>query len=102
MWGFQREPFLGGGCLRFAIQPGGRSACFAYILSAWQSDQPFRALYNAHLAGAPYSAFRWETPSVTTATLSRPFEFVLLDSPGLARSPESKAFATHFVGAPTA
>jgi hypothetical protein len=33
---------------------------------------------------------------VTTATLSKPFEFVLLDSPSLARRPEPEAFADHF------
>ena len=32
-------------------------------------------------------------------TLSRPFEFVVLDSPGLTRRPEPEAFAEHFAGA---
>ncbi len=33
---------------------------------------------------------------MTAATISRPFEFVLLDSPGLARRPDAEAFAEHF------
>ena len=48
------------------------------------------------MAGAPYSAFRWETPPVTEGTLSQPFECVVLSSPSLARPPDREAFADHF------
>jgi hypothetical protein len=50
------------------------------------------------LADSPFTAFRWETPPITIATANRPFEFVLLDSPGLARNPDADAFAEHFCG----
>jgi hypothetical protein len=53
-------------------------------------------MYNDLLAGSSFSAFRWETPPVTSSTLSRSFEFVLLDSPSLARAPDSAAFAEYF------
>jgi hypothetical protein len=82
--------------LRFAVDLDGRPATCADVLRAWQEDGGFRSLFNAMLADAPYAAFRWETPAVTTTTLVRPFEFVLLDSPGLARRPEPGAFAEHF------
>ena len=49
----------------------------------------------------PFDAFRWETPSVTSATLSQPFEFVVLDSPRLERAVEPEAFAEHFQSATT-
>lgn len=48
------------------------------------------------MTDVPYTAFRWETPPVTESTLTRPVEFVVLDSPGLARRPDPKAFAEHF------
>jgi hypothetical protein len=73
--------------------------CFADVVRGWQRDADFRTSFNALLAEAPYETFRWETPAVTTATLARPFEFVLLDSPGLARRPDPEAFAAHFAGA---
>ena len=69
------------------------------LLCAWQGDDGFRSLFNDALADSPFAAFRWETPPVTQATLARPFEFVLLDSPGLARRPDSEAFAEYFGGA---
>jgi hypothetical protein len=100
MWGFRREELTAGRGMRFAVDLGSKPATFADVLRGWQSDTAFRSLYNALLAGAPFSAFRWETPPVTTATLTRPFEFVLLDSPGLAPSADPEAFAAHFDSAP--
>ncbi len=56
----------------------------------------FRSMFLALLASVPFSAFRWETPPLTAASADRPFEFVVLDSPGLASTPNPHAFAEHF------
>ena len=82
--------------LRFAIDFDSRPATIADVLRGWQNDADFRSLFNLLLAEVPFTAFRWETPAVTTATVLQPFEFVLLDSPDLARRPDPNAFATHF------
>jgi hypothetical protein len=82
--------------LRFAVDLDARPTTFAEVVRGWQEDADFRTLFNALLADAPFTAFRWETPAVTAATLTRPFEFVLLDSPDLARRPDPEAFAEHF------
>ena len=37
---------------------------------------------------------------MTAATVHRPVEFVLLDSPGIDRSPDANAFAEHFHNEP--
>lgn len=82
--------------IRFGIDLDSRPATFADVMHGWQTDAAFRTLFSRLLADAPFEAFRWETPAVTTATLSKPFESVILDSPGLARRPEPDAFAEHF------
>mgnify|MGYP002385156654 CR=1 FL=1 len=69
---------------------------FVDVIRGWQEDATFRVFFNALLANAPYSAFRWETPAVTSSTVMREFEFVLLNSPGLARPPDPNAFAAQF------
>jgi len=69
---------------------------FTDVLRGRQSDGDFRSLFRSLLSVAPFTAFRWETPWVTAATISKPFEFVLLDSPGLARSPDPEPFFEHF------
>jgi hypothetical protein len=101
MWSARSEQLADVRGLRFAVDRAGRPATYAEVLRGWRSDAAFRSLFNALLADAPYTAFRWETPAVTADTVSRPFEFVLLNSPGLAPRPDPQAFAEHFRGAET-
>jgi hypothetical protein len=68
------------------------------VLKGWQSDSSFRSFFNTLLASSTFSAFRWETPAWDTLSLSKPFEFVLFDSPDLARKTDRSAFAEHFDG----
>ena len=82
--------------LRFALDLDSRPATLAEVLRGWLDDEKFRSLFNSLLADAPFSAFHWETPAATTTTVVLPFEFVLLDSPGLAQRPDAGAFAEHF------
>lgn len=96
MWSFRSEELPGQRGMRFSVNLDSQPASFADVLPAWSDDPGFRSLFNAQLADAPYRAFRWETPPVTDATAGRPFEFVVLDSPGLERRPEREAFAEHF------
>lgn len=99
MWSAESEELPGVRGLRYTVVFDSRAASFAEVIRAWQDDAGFRSQFNDLLAAAPYSAFRWETPPVTASTMSRPFEFVLLDAPGLARRPDPDAFAEHFGGA---
>lgn len=98
MWTTQSEPVDGGRGARYWIDFEARPATFAEVLTAWREDAAFRTLFNDALAASPFAAFRWETPAVSTNTLTRPFEFVLLESPSLDRHPDPDAFAEHFVG----
>jgi hypothetical protein len=95
MWSVQSEKLSADRGLRFTLQHEARAATFAEVIEAWQNEAEFRAWFNAILAGAPYTAFRWETPAVTSRALSQPFEFVLLDDPGLERRSDPDAFAEH-------
>jgi hypothetical protein len=82
--------------LRFVLERAAKPATTADVLRSWQTDAAFRSWFNGLLADAPYPAFRWETPAATSATKVQPFQFVLLDSPGLARRTEPDAFAEHY------
>ena len=84
------------GTARLAVLRSSAPATFREVVQAWRGDSSFRGWFNSVLAGVRFSAFRWETPPVTAANADRPFEFVLLDSPGLAREPEPDAFKEHF------
>lgn len=98
LWTPRREELDSGRVIKVAIDLNSSPVSYAGVLHRWQKDADFRSLFIGLLAEAPFSAFRWETPPITTATANRPFEFVLLDSPGLARNPDVEAFAEHFSG----
>lgn len=61
-----------------------------------EHDVGFQRYFNDLLAAAPYSAYRWETPGVTIATVDRPFECVLLDAESLDRGADGSAFTSQF------
>ena len=96
MWSTRIEELAHGRVVNVDFE--NRPAKFSEVLHRWQDDPVFRSFFIALLADAPFSAFRWETPPITTASVERPFEFVLLNSPGLASQPDPDAFAEHFKG----
>ncbi|WP_420629622.1 DUF6940 family protein [Candidatus Leptofilum sp.] len=76
---------------------GERPLTTAQVLQKWQTDNVFRTLFIGLLADAPFTAYFWETPPITKSTLERPFEFVLVNAPSLARvSAQRRAFASYF------
>jgi hypothetical protein len=96
MWSARNEQLEDGRALKFYVDLESSPISFSEILSRWQNDPGFRTFFTTLLADAPFSAFRWETPPITAATAHRPFEFVLLNSPGLATKPDADAFAEYF------
>ncbi len=100
VWTTRSEELTNMRGLRFFVDLDAEPATFSDVIRGWQDDVVFRAMFNGVLAAAPFSAFRWETPHVTRSTVTRAFEFVLLDSPGLARRPDPGAFAEHFRKSP--
>jgi hypothetical protein len=99
MWTSRSENLANGRTIKINIDLDASSVSYVEVLHRWQDDAEFRLFFIGLLADAPFAAFRWETPPITTATANRPFEFVLLDSPGLAREADAAAFAEHFGGA---
>jgi hypothetical protein len=96
MWSTRNEELAHGSVVSVDFE--GQPVRFSEVLRRWQDDPVFRAFFIALLADSPFSAFRWETPPITAGSAGRPFEFALLDSPGLASEPDPDAFAGHFRG----
>ncbi|MBL9164645.1 MAG: hypothetical protein JNL18_18095 [Planctomycetaceae bacterium] len=99
MWTSREEALSGPSGVRYDVAFDDRPATFGDVVDAWQQNEEFRSWFTSLLAASPFTAFRWETPGVNRVTLDRPFEFVLLDDPRLARQPDAYAFATHFPNA---
>ena len=96
MWNTRIEKLADGRVIRVVIDLGETTVSYADVLRHWQDDADFRSMFNGVLADSTFTAFRWETPPITTVTANRPFEFVMIDSPGLARNPDAEVFAEHF------
>ena len=92
---------LNDGCvLRYRLLRNGGALSWSSVIDRWQNEQSFRCFFVSILADAPFPAYFWETPPVTSATINQEFEFVLVDSPQLAGvRTEQQAFAKHFASA---
>ena len=94
MWSLRSEQ-LAHGCI-IKVELANHLVSFVDVLAHWQDDALFRIFFTEVLASAPYSAYRWETPSITVASANRPFEFALINSPELEGEPAPDAFVEHF------
>lgn len=98
MWTYRSEQLASDHTIWIALDHDTNAVTFNDALRLWQVDPGFRSFFNSVLAAAPFSEFRWETPPLSAATANRPFEFVLINSPGLDRPPDDSVFHEHFLG----
>ena len=83
---------------RYRITDDGRMLMYSEVLNLWAEDVEFRASFTSVLAESEFSAFRWETPALSRALIDRPFEFVLIASPGFAtRATDEGTYSEYFV-----
>jgi len=99
MWNTKIESLNDGLVQRFIISNGKETLSYAAVIALWLDNADFRSYFIGLLADSPFKAYRWETPSVTAATINRDFEFVLLRSDSLARTVDPSAFGSHFSSA---
>jgi hypothetical protein len=85
-----------GRCERHALVDGVEPVSYRSVLDLWQESEAFRAWFAGVLRDCPFSVYRWETPPVTRDTINRPFEFVLVASPGIDLPPDPEPFLDYF------
>ena len=96
MWESRIESFNEQRAQKLSIHVDGDPISYAETIELWQDDRAFRSFFTEQLCQAPFEAYRWETPPVTSSTVSRHFECVILRSDALDRTVDRKAFAEHF------
>ena len=96
MFDATRETLHQGRVTRYRLTRNAEPLSSDDVLDAWAHSDTFRIFFLDLLAQSPFEAFRWETPAWRSDLLERPFEFVLIDSPGLARAVDPVPFARHF------
>jgi hypothetical protein len=89
-----------GRVLRYRLLQDDMPLSWSDVMDRWQNDQSFRCFFVSILVDAPFPTYFWETPAVSNATIDGEFEFVLVNSPQLARvRTDERAFANQFAAA---
>lgn len=82
---------------QFALARDGRTLTYAEVLDLWATNPAFCDWFSQVFIDAEFEAYRWETPALTSDTLDRPFEFVLVNTPGfVSRLTDSSTYAGYF------
>ena len=82
---------------RYRLAEDDQPMPYARVLELWQTDGSFRTFFTALLADSALMAYRWETPPISNATKLRPFEFVLLNSPGfVTRESDAETYRDYY------
>ena len=70
---------------------------YSEVIELWQENNSFNSFFSFLLAEAPFTAYFWETPPITISSIHQAFEFVLVNSPQLARvRPDPNSFQQYF------
>lgn len=96
MLGCSIDALDGGHTRHYEIDWNGHPFGYGDALKLWRNSADYREQFLDLLRDCPFRAYRWETPPVTIGTLSRRFEFVLIDDPQLARPADDATFADHY------
>ncbi|MCT7953160.1 hypothetical protein NG798_25505 [Ancylothrix sp. C2] len=96
MWKTNAELSANKRTIKFIITEVGSQLRFSDVLRLFCDSAGFRHYFSEELLSVPFSAFRWETPPVTIASIERKFEFVIIDSPELLQMPDVGTFSNYF------
>ncbi len=70
---------------KYYPEKDGERLSYSQVANLWISDAAFRTHFMKILEDSEWKAYFFETPPVTLSNFDREFEFVLVDSPSLAR-----------------
>ena len=94
---FSTEVVVADRVVKYKILRDQEILSYGQVITLLEESLAFRSLLIELLTLSSFETYRWETPAVSTSSLHQDFEFVLINSPGLAASPDRHAFRDHFV-----
>ncbi len=96
MWTVQRDYPGPAATLRLRFCTGDGRLSYAEFLHALSAHESFREIIQVEMRTAPFVAFRWETPPLTSASIDQPFECLLHNSPDLDVRADPTDFEAYF------
>ena len=74
-----------------------RELSYAEVIELCCIDTHFRNFISSVLLSSPFDKFRWEVAPVSTSTIDRSFQFVLIDAPELSDRASTAEFSEYFL-----
>jgi hypothetical protein len=97
MWNLQSST-LNSQTVAVALSSSQGVLSYRDVINLWEVDKDFRTFFTEGVAASPFQAFFWETPPVSTSTLDRKFEYVIVEGTALqGLRPDPNAFQSHFL-----
>jgi hypothetical protein len=96
MFDYSKTVLEEGASFKYILRREEEQLRYADFLSLLQDDNTFRSFYISLLSDIPFRAWQWETPPVTTSTMTQLFECVVHDSPGIDLPPDAGPFRSYF------
>lgn len=101
MWNYLVEISQSQRTHKFTLLLGNKQLTYLEVIELWQGDRDFRTFFISLLSSAKFAAYFWETPPINISNVTREFEFVLIESPQLAKiNPNPNPFRKYFASAP--
>ncbi|CAM9578347.1 unnamed protein product, partial [Hapterophycus canaliculatus] len=76
-----------------------RTLSFKEVVSLWRNSRDFAEMFTDSVKAVPFAAVFWESAPVTRTTMDKPYEYVMVDSPRLAKvSADGSPFAEYIDG----
>jgi|GEM_PF-467549 len=85
-----------GNILKYQLFQEGRKLSYREVLNLWEHNQAFVDFYISIFKKCGFDSFVWETPSISTSTVNRTFEFILHNAPRVSNTPDSKTYESYF------
>lgn len=101
MWKTQQQSISNNRVFHVSIEKENSPLSYKDVIHLWEQSESFRDYYIDLMLNSPFSAYRWETPQISLRNVDKPFEFVMLDSPGLERESNPQSFLEYFQGKPS-
>jgi len=85
-----------GNVRRYALLKSGAPLKYADVLELWEKEKEFLVFFLKIFKQTDFQSYVWETPPLSSGTLRRNFEFVLVSQPKSSARPDTETFKDYF------
>ena len=88
--------FNNGSAKRYKIFDSGRELSYADVLDLWEENIEFLDFILRLFKDSGFNSYVWETLPITSSTVQRKFEFVIISKPESSTNPDLETYKEYF------